>query len=225
MTTPKVFVSHASEDKARFVLPFATVLRQNGVDAWVDQWEMRPGDSLVDTIAHAITDAHGLIIVLSKYSIDKSWVREELNAAIVQRINTNFKIIPVVLDQCDVPVLLRSILYVAVSDVQEYERAAHQVINALFAHSAKPPLGPAPSTSLPTTAAPAPAPAEPHETFQFVDVATLHTLINVQQKNLSILLKQKMLYGEASVPLHIIHQLDSTLAEIQALKQELQRRG
>jgi len=47
---PKVFVSHASEDKERFVTNFATKLRENGVDAWLDKWEMLPGDSLVDKI-------------------------------------------------------------------------------------------------------------------------------------------------------------------------------
>ena len=35
---PKVFVSHASEDKDRFVNTFATKLRENGVDAWLDKW-------------------------------------------------------------------------------------------------------------------------------------------------------------------------------------------
>jgi len=50
MEAPKVFISHASEDKDRFVIPFATRLRENGVDAWVDRWEMNPGDSLVDRI-------------------------------------------------------------------------------------------------------------------------------------------------------------------------------
>lgn len=47
---PRVFVSHASEDKERFVNGFATRLRANGVDAWLDKWEMLPGDSLVGKI-------------------------------------------------------------------------------------------------------------------------------------------------------------------------------
>ncbi|MCQ9427586.1 toll/interleukin-1 receptor domain-containing protein, partial [Pseudomonas sp. LJDD11] len=48
--SPKVFVSHASEDKDRFVLDFAKQLRANGIDAWLDKWEMLPGDSLVTKI-------------------------------------------------------------------------------------------------------------------------------------------------------------------------------
>ncbi len=40
---PKVFLSHASEDKERFVLDFARKLRESGVDVWLDRWEMLPG--------------------------------------------------------------------------------------------------------------------------------------------------------------------------------------
>ena len=47
---PKVFISHASEDKDLFVIPFSKKLLENGIDAWVDKWEMLPGDSLVDKI-------------------------------------------------------------------------------------------------------------------------------------------------------------------------------
>ena len=43
-TNPKVFISHASEDKERFLRAFVTKLRQEaGVDAW-------PGLTSVDTL-------------------------------------------------------------------------------------------------------------------------------------------------------------------------------
>jgi hypothetical protein len=69
---PKVFVSHASEDKDRFVLGFATELRARGVDVWLDKWEMLPGDSLVDKIfEEGIKGASAVIVVLSKFSVQK----------------------------------------------------------------------------------------------------------------------------------------------------------
>ena len=40
MPSIKVFISHASEDKDRFVLDFAKRLRTNNIDAWIDIWEM-----------------------------------------------------------------------------------------------------------------------------------------------------------------------------------------
>ncbi|CAH1905327.1 hypothetical protein NTGHW29_510062 [Candidatus Nitrotoga sp. HW29] len=61
----RVFISHASEDKDRFVTNFATKLRENGVDAWLDRWEMLPGDSLVDKIfEEGLKEAHAVIIIL-----------------------------------------------------------------------------------------------------------------------------------------------------------------
>lgn len=66
MNVPKVFLSHASEDKDRFVVDFARQLRENGVDVWLDQWEMKPGDSLVGKIfEEGLKDARAVIIVLS----------------------------------------------------------------------------------------------------------------------------------------------------------------
>jgi len=84
MTPPKVFVSHATEDKDRFVNKFALRLRENGVDAWLDKWEMLPGDSLVDKIyGDGLKEALTVIIVLSSNSVSKPWVREELNASVI----------------------------------------------------------------------------------------------------------------------------------------------
>jgi uncharacterized Zn-finger protein len=69
---PRVFVSHASEDKDRFVRAFATRLREKGIEAWVDEWEIYPGDSLVRKIYEAgIGAAQAVLIVLSRNSVDK----------------------------------------------------------------------------------------------------------------------------------------------------------
>lgn len=139
---PKVFVSHASEDKARFVIPFATALRARGVDAWVDQWEMLPGDSLVDKIfEEGLETAAAVIIVLSKTSVTKPWVREELNAAVVKRIETGAKLIPIVLDKCEVPGALRSTVWAGVPDTNDFSTCLDRVVDSIFGHSRKPPIG------------------------------------------------------------------------------------
>jgi len=101
---PKVFISHASEDKDRFVLDFASRLRAHGIDAWLDRWEMLPGDSLVDKLfEEGLHSATAVVVVLSTNSVDKPWVREELNAAFVKHVDSGTKLIPVVLDDCRVP--------------------------------------------------------------------------------------------------------------------------
>src|SRR5215207_9497571 len=99
MEHPKVFVSHASEDKDRFVIDFATKLRsEQGLDAKVDTWEILPGDSLVRKIFdEGIGEAEAVIVVISEHSINKPWVREELDVSTVRSIEDGIKLIPVVI--------------------------------------------------------------------------------------------------------------------------------
>ena len=142
---PKVFVSHASEDKDRFVLGFATELRARGVDVWLDKWEMLPGDSLVDKIfEEGIKGASAVIVVLSKFSVQKPWVREELNAAFVRRVNSGTKLIPVIIDECDVPEALSSTLWQRIEDLVSYPASLDRIVAAIFGTTDKPPLGQAP---------------------------------------------------------------------------------
>jgi hypothetical protein len=144
-TPPKVFVSHASEDKERFVVNFAQRLRANGVDAWLDQWEMGPGDSLVDKIfEQGLKEAQAVIIVISQTSVHKPWVREELNLAVVKRVATGIKLIPVVIDQCEVPQSLQSTLWQRIDDLDHYDAAFERILAAIFDASTKPPIGAAP---------------------------------------------------------------------------------
>lgn len=141
---PKVFISHASEDKP-FVLKFATRLRENGVDAWVDRWEMLPGDSLVDKIfEEGIKNAQAVIIVLSKSSVGKRWVKEELNAAFLQRIQGKTKLIPVVIDNCEIPSPLQSTLWEKINNTDSFDTEFSRILSAIYGQTEKPPLGQSP---------------------------------------------------------------------------------
>jgi TIR domain len=143
---PKVFLSHASEDKERFVLDFASRLRERGVDVWLDRWEMLPGDSLVDKIfEEGLAEAKAVIVVISERSIAKRWVREELNAAVVKKINTSSKLIPVVIDDCRVPNCLQATIWEKIDDLKNYEPNLDRIVLSIFGQSDKPPVGEGPS--------------------------------------------------------------------------------
>jgi hypothetical protein len=143
--SPKVFVSHPSEDKDRFVLRFAERLRQKGIDAWLDKWEMLPSDSLVDKIFdEGIKEAKAVIVVLSKFSVEKPWVREELNAAFVKKINNGSKLIPIVIDDCKVPEALKNTLRESIADVSAYDSNFDRIVASIYGANDKPPIGPQP---------------------------------------------------------------------------------
>lgn len=145
---PTVFISHASEDKDRFVVPFAEALRAEGIDAWVDLWEIGPGDSLVQRIFDdGIKHSDVFIIVLSHVSVAKPWVREELDAGVVQRINSGHskRLIPIVLDEdVEVPVPLQHLLWESVPRHGE-NGVTQRIADLLLGRSNKPPLGPRPA--------------------------------------------------------------------------------
>lgn len=143
---PKVFMSHASEDRERFVVDFATKLREQGVDVWLDRWEMGPGDSLVDKIfEEGIGSADALIIVLSQYSVDKPWVRAELNVGVVKSIVEKMRIIPVVLDDPDMPQSLKDKFRIRIRDLSDYDAQVNSIVNQLYGFHDKPPLGQMPA--------------------------------------------------------------------------------
>src|SRR3982750_1666990 len=99
---PRVFISHSSADNERFVFSLATRLRASGIDAWLDFWEILPGDSLVDKIWNeGFKDCDAFIVVLSDTSTRSNWVREELNTGVVKRIEDNTKLLALRLDECE----------------------------------------------------------------------------------------------------------------------------
>jgi hypothetical protein len=139
---PRVFVSHSKEDNDRFVVGFGQRLRAKGVEAWLDFWELLPGDSLVDKIFNeGLKNCQAFIIVLSRHSVHSKWVREELNTAIVKRIEENARLLAVRLDECEVPEALRSIVWIDVSDVTSYDREFERIVNSIYRQYERPPLG------------------------------------------------------------------------------------
>jgi hypothetical protein len=178
---PKVFISHASEDKDRFVLDFASRLRAHGIDAWLDRWEMLPGDSLVDKLfEEGLHSATAVVVVLSTNSVDKPWVREELNAAFVKHVDSGTKLIPVVLDDCRVPECLASTLWERISNLSAYEESFERIVAAITGVRDKPPLGTLPGyVSAPTI--------------------TMQGLAHVDNLVLKIVCKQALRDGYASI--------------------------
>lgn len=141
-TSPKVFISHASEDKQRFVEGFARRLRDNGIDAWLDVWEIAPGDDLPKKVfEEGLGAASCVIVVLSPAFVTKPWPNHELSASIIQRIYGNLKIIPVVIEGCEVPKSLQSTLWEKINDLSNYDREFKRIVNAILARSERPPLG------------------------------------------------------------------------------------
>ena len=137
----KIFISHASEDKNRFVMEFATRLRDYGLDAWVDTWELKLGDSLAD-IFDAIHGSDVFISVISEYSIESRWVKEECDSALIRKIEGNIKFIPVILPgNFDIPNSMKHLLYQRINDLNDYDDDFDRIVSDIYGISNKHKIG------------------------------------------------------------------------------------
>jgi formylglycine-generating enzyme required for sulfatase activity len=118
---PTVFISYSHADK-RFVDGLANRLKASGVDVWIDTWMIKVGDSITDKINEGIGTSDWLIVVLSSTSVSSRWVKEELNAATVKNIEEDKHafILPVLIEKCEIPSLLRHRKYANFKDDPEY---------------------------------------------------------------------------------------------------------
>jgi hypothetical protein len=108
---PRVFLSHSSADKA-FVSRLANDLQARKVPVWFDRWELKIGDSLTQRIQDGIAESSWLAIVLSKNSVKSEWVKKELAAAHAMELHKrSVFILPLVIDDCEIPVFLLDKLY------------------------------------------------------------------------------------------------------------------
>lgn len=102
---PKVFISYSSADLA-FAKKLANELRSEGIDVWYDQWEIKVGDSIVQKIDDGIKSSDFLIVVLSKNSVKSKWVKEELASASILTISKGAFVLPILIEECDLPAFL-----------------------------------------------------------------------------------------------------------------------
>ena len=124
-----VFVSHASKD-ARIASRVAMGLKAFDYDTWYDDWELLPGDSIVERIEGAISKTDVLLVLLSKSSVGSRWVRRELSAGLVRQLSgKGVLVIPVVVEDCDIPDLLADTKYVDLRG--DFERGFRQLADAL----------------------------------------------------------------------------------------------
>lgn len=102
----KIFISHASADKA-FVDKLVADLSVKSIPVWYDKLDLRIGDSVPGSINAGLTESKYFAIVLSRASIASRWVREELNAALMKQVaQSGTFILPILIEDCDIPPLL-----------------------------------------------------------------------------------------------------------------------
>jgi hypothetical protein len=89
------FISHASEDKEKLVRPLANALSKMGFRIWYDEFELKVGDSLRQSIDKGLINSRYGIVILSPSFFAKNWPQYELNGLTSREIAGHKVILPV----------------------------------------------------------------------------------------------------------------------------------
>lgn len=90
-----VFISHASEDKVKVARPLADKLRELGLRVWLDEFELRLGDSLRRSIDYGLAQSRFGVVILSPAFFRKEWPQRELDALVTRELRTGKVVLPI----------------------------------------------------------------------------------------------------------------------------------
>lgn len=129
--TVSVFLSHNHGDKD-FVRKLARDLESHGVRHWLDEAEMKIGDSLIQKIREGIDSVDFFAVILSPNSVEAPWVVNEFDVAMNHQINGKpIKVLPILLKECDLPGFLVGKLYGDFQNEDQYAESFKKLINSI----------------------------------------------------------------------------------------------
>jgi len=124
-----IFISYSSQD-SDFAMKLSSQLVEHNLRVWIDKWEIKVGDSLIDRIQNAIEGASALLVILSKASVASEWCKKELNAGLMRELNEKrIIILPVLIEDCVIPGFLREKKYADFRN--NYDDGIQEVLTAI----------------------------------------------------------------------------------------------
>jgi signal transduction histidine kinase len=111
MGPPSIFLSHTWSDKP-FARKLGDELRRSGAKVWIDEAEIRLGDSLIQKVGEGIDTCDYLGVILSPEAVASEWVSREVELAVNREIAGKRVIaLPLLYRRCKIPIFLSSKLY------------------------------------------------------------------------------------------------------------------
>jgi TIR domain len=90
-----VFISHASEDKADVARPLTDLLEKAGLRVWLDENELRLGDSLRAKIDQGLAQSSFGVVIVSRAFLEKDWPTRELDGLVALETRDRKVVLPV----------------------------------------------------------------------------------------------------------------------------------
>lgn len=193
MSAPKVFVSYSHEDPAHdaWVLELASLLRRNGVDAFLDQWDLRAGQDVALFMESSIRDSDFVVLICTPTYAQKSnlprggvgYEKNIISAEMLQAQDLRPKFVPVLRlgdFATSLPTYLGSRYGVDFRTTRDQQQALEELLRALLeVPPSKPPLGRSPFEPPEGAVVAGPAPATPITPMPSSDQPSTSSFIQV----------------------------------------------
>ena len=122
-----VFLSHNRGDKD-IAKRMAAQLRLVGVDVSLDDWEVKPGDSIVVKVNEALAVVDTVLVLWSQNAAGSRWVNSELAAALARQLaDGSVRVVPIRLDDTGLPALLQHLKWLKLDDNRSVESIVREL--------------------------------------------------------------------------------------------------
>ena len=126
-----IFLSHSSKNKP-LARRLGNDLKLYGAKVWIDEAEIKIGDSLIDKISEGLEQTDYLVVLLSKASCASEWVKREVNIAMTKEIQGKKVIVlPCLIETCEIPTFLSDKKYADFTEDSKYGKARSELISAI----------------------------------------------------------------------------------------------
>ncbi len=87
MDKPAAFISHDSRDKQDIARPLAMKLTEMRCKVWFDEFSLKPGDSLRESIETGLKECRRCVLILTpNFLTNEGWTKTEFNSVFTREI-------------------------------------------------------------------------------------------------------------------------------------------
>jgi hypothetical protein len=124
VTGTKVFLSYAHVDAdKKFVASLYQRLKRDGVECFFDETSLAPGANFVIAISEAIDECNYFVMAMSQAYFAARFAPNEWAAVLAgDPSNERGRLLPLLLEICELPALLKSLNHIDVSSEEKFEQ-------------------------------------------------------------------------------------------------------
>lgn len=141
---PVVYFAHAARDRL-LAERIAKALVANGIQTLFDEWEIR-GDSLPQKLSEGLAGCTDFVVLLTKDSIERPWVKLEIDAGLVRMLGgeSHFRGVLHGISWNELPPFLKTLWHRDITD-ESFDDDVSKLVADIRGVSVRPPLGPSPA--------------------------------------------------------------------------------